>query len=150
MFDQEKEKDPQGTEQQTFVHFLHGASCTNNRPENCIFLLAHWGGTTIAMKTFYRVVASCANFFISFDQLNFLRSSREVHCNTDFLTSFLHSFTSSKQKRLISDRHKSLDLNAMMNTPEEVLNLQTAMPGPCKKINFVLIPLRWFYWGNEQ
>ena len=113
----------------------HGTSCTNDRPENCIFLLAHCGGTAIAMKAMYRVVASSTHSFISFHHLNFLRSSREVHFNTDFffLTSFLHSFTSSKQKRLISDRRKSFDLNATKPTPEEVLGLQRAMPKPCKK-----------------
>ena len=100
----------------------------------CIFLLAHCGGTAIALKTLYRVGASCTHSFISFDHLNFLRSSREVHFNTDFffLTSFLHSFSSSQQKRLISDGHKSFDLNAAKPTPEEVLDLQRAMPRPCK------------------
>lgn len=100
----------------------------------CIFPLAHCGGTAIALKTLYSVGASCIHSFISFDHLNFLRSSREVHLNTDFffLTSFLHSFSSSKQKRLISDRRKSFDLNAAKPTPEEFLDLQRAMPRPCK------------------
>ena len=53
----------------------------------CIFLLASCGGTTIAPRTLYRVGASRTHSFISFDHVNFLRSSREVHFKTDFFLS---------------------------------------------------------------
>ena len=101
---------------------------------DCIFILANCGGIAIALRTLYRVGASLAHSYISFDHLNFLRSSREVHFNTDFffLTIFLHSFSNSEQERLMSARRKPFDLNAAKPIPEEVFDLQRAMPRPCK------------------
>jgi len=89
---------------------------------DCIFLFASCGGIAIALRTLYRVGASLTLSFISFDHLNFLTSSREVHFNTDFffLTIFLHSFSNSKQEWLISARRKPFDLNAAKHTPEEM------------------------------
>lgn len=99
-----------------------------------ILLQDNCGGIAIALKTLYSVGASFRHSLISLDHLNCLRSFRDVRFNKDtfFLTSLLHSLSTSKQVRLIRVFLKSLHLNAAKPKCTAELPLQRAIPRLCK------------------
>lgn len=103
---------------------------TGRRDWIFFWFFANRDGIAIVLRTLYRVGASFFHSFSSLDHLNFFRSFTDVHFNTDFLflSSFLHSLSTSKQERLTRALRSFLHLNAAKLIAELDLALQRAIP----------------------